>query len=234
MKKFIPLFLFLISFFDLSLGSNENEKIFSDIFNTGHWFSGESVSGDGSHLRETQIIRNVLPKILEELNIEVMIDAACGDLNWMKKIKLPIKKYIGIDIVEKLIENNNFMYGNDQREFIHLDIVKDQLPLGNLILCRDCLTHYPFQEIKEILINFKKSGAKYLLASTYPDTSFNKDLKITGYDSRPLNMQKAPFNFPAPLKLIDERSKHKKYLGLWMLQDIQISLQSQSKELDRY
>jgi hypothetical protein len=53
----------------------------------------------------------------------------------------------------------------------------------------------------------------------------NKDVAIAG-QWRPLNLQIAPFNFPRPLRLIDEQNTWKanrypgKSLGLWRVQDI--------------
>jgi len=222
MKKvfFICMIIFNSQFF--LQGVNASEEVFSDIYETGYWFSGESYSGDGSDLRETEVIRRELPQLLREYEIKVMIDAACGDLNWIKTIDLPIEKYIGVDIVEKLIKNNTVLYGNNNREFLRIDISQDILPYSDIILCRDCLTHYPLKKAKDIILRFKESGAKYLLVSTYPKTIKNNDLGVTGYHSRPLNMEREPFDFPVPLKLIDEHSKHKKYLGLWLLKDIEV------------
>jgi hypothetical protein len=62
------------------------------------------------------------------------------------------------------------------------------------------------------------------LTTTYPDLlQTNKNI-ITG-DWRPLDLQKAPFNFPNPIKIANENCTsdlREKSLGLWKISDIQI------------
>ncbi|HEX8999730.1 MAG TPA: class I SAM-dependent methyltransferase, partial [Blastocatellia bacterium] len=74
------------------------------------------------------------------------------------------------------------------------------------------------------LRNFKRSKSEYLLTTTFPKTEVNEDI-LTG-EWRPLNLQRAPFNFPEPLRLINERCTEEgdryadKSLGLWRLSDL--------------
>jgi hypothetical protein len=51
-------------------------------------------------------------------------------------------EYMGGDIVEKLIQQNQSKYGDPHTRFITIDIVKDLLPQADLWLCRDCLFHF--------------------------------------------------------------------------------------------
>jgi len=183
-----------------------------------------SRSGEGSDLVQTKIIRNEIPKLLTELGISSFLDAPCGDWFWMRQTNLNINQYIGVDIVEELIEKNQQEFSSDNILFKCLNLAKDVLPKVDLIFSRDCLVHLSYEDIIKILRNFKASGAKYLLTTTYPDRQENIDLG-TGF-WRPLNMQTAPFNFPAPLKLINEGCTEAnnmftdKCLGLWKLDDI--------------
>ncbi len=69
----------------------------------------------------------------------------------------------------------------------------------------------------------KKSGAEFLLTTTFPQTSLNRDTKSPMW--RSLNLEHDPFNFPKPLMLINEQCAHDpgypdKSLGLWRLEDI--------------
>jgi len=142
----------------------------------------------------------------------------------MNLTDLQIDRYVGVDIVPELIAQNQEKYTTQSRHFLNLDITSDQLPTVDLILCRDCLVHLSFNQIKEALQNFKKSGSTYLLTTTYPDLlQTNKNI-ITG-DWRPLDLQKAPFNFPNPIKIANENCTSdlkEKSLGLWKISDIQI------------
>ncbi|MDI6732959.1 MAG: class I SAM-dependent methyltransferase [Planctomycetota bacterium] len=142
----------------------------------------------------------------------------------MKETELNIDRYIGVDIVGPLIAQNQQKYGNQKREFIAADIIKDKLPCVDLILCRDCLVHLSFRDDFSAIRNFKASQSRFLLATTYSDVSDNRDI-ITG-KWRPLNLEEPPFNFPAPIKLINEKCTVKdgkyadKSLGLWELKDV--------------
>ena len=74
-------------------------SVFSEIYRTNAWRDPESVSGRGSTLARTNVITSHLPVLLQELNADSLIDAACGDFNWMRYVDLGSIKYIGVDIV---------------------------------------------------------------------------------------------------------------------------------------
>jgi len=52
---------------------------------------------------------------------------------------------LGSDVVKELIDENYRRYAGPAREFVCLAIARDQLPPADLILCRDCLVHLPFE-----------------------------------------------------------------------------------------
>lgn len=182
------------------------------------WGGTESVSGPGSSVEATEEIIKKLPMLIKSLHIKTVLDAPCGDFNWMKLVNLDIEQYFGVDIVSELIEKNNHYYSNHQRKFLYLDITSDPLPAVDLIICRDCLVHFSFQNIWQTLNNFKRSSSKYLLTTTFTEHPTNKDIK-TG-DWRHLNLQKEPFNFPKPLYIIKEKPYADKSLALWWLDSL--------------
>lgn len=199
---------------------------FTSFYFSNTFGSKESKSGEGSTLEQTQIIRQELPKLFTNYNISIFLDAPCGDFNWMRLVDMKsIDKYYGIDIVEKVIENNNDKFNDSKKEFICLDIIKDGIPTGDLVLCRDCLVHLNYNDSMQALKNFKKANIKYLLVTTFIDREQNNDLTSSTI-WRPLNMNRPPFNFPDPLELINEgcteaEGKFKdKSLALYKLSDI--------------
>jgi hypothetical protein len=96
-----------------------------------------------------------------------------------------------------------------------LDITKDKIPTVDLILCRDCLIHLSLKYMADAIYNFKSSGSKYLLATTYTLTHKNRDI-ATG-DCRFINLQIEPFHLPEPLDVIVEEPENGKCLALWCL-----------------
>jgi hypothetical protein len=200
--------------------------VFSDIHKYNRWGSKESVSGGGSDLRETLVVIKKLPILLDRINVRSMLDAPCGDFHWMKEAKLNLKKYIGCDIVADLISENQRKYENEIRKFVNLNLATDKLPQVDLILCRDCLVHLSFKDAIEMIKNFKRSGATYLLATTYPQV-LTKNQDITTGDWRAIDLQLPPYNFPKPIEIINEETTEptdmsEKSLGLWKLSDINL------------
>lgn len=187
------------------------------------------LSGPGSTLQSTGALRELLPAILRVINAKTILDAGCGDFTWMQETPLPVNQYIGVDIVESVIQENKNKYENNNNlwSFMCLDIVKDPIPTVDVILCRDCLAHLSFEDIIKAIRNFKKSGSKYLLASTFPWIKANiKDIKSGNF--RVVNLRAYPFNFPIPIMLFQEitaerdMKKAGKYIALWKLEDIDI------------
>jgi len=194
------------------------EAVFSAIYHNNTWKNSESVSGRGSTLQRTEVIMRSLPPLLRELGTRTLLDAACGDFNWMQHVALEDIKYIGVDIVPEMIESNRLRYENAQREFLTRDVSKNSLPQADVILCRDCLIHLSFERINRTISNFKKSGAKYLLCTTHTTINQNIDCPDGGW--RSINLQIGPFNFPTPIRLIMEDEEAGKCLGLWRLDEL--------------
>src|SRR5438128_4830907 len=120
------------------------EDVFRHAYRHNIWGDPESVSGAGSGLFRTSSFRDQIPQLLNELGARSLLDAGCGDFNWMKEISFPVERYIGIDIVPELVSHNGQRYSDAKRSFIHGDVARDKLPRADVILCRDCLVHFSF------------------------------------------------------------------------------------------
>jgi SAM-dependent methyltransferase len=178
----------------------------------------DALSGPGSDLAQTRAVRAALPTLLRELNVRTMLDVPCGDLFWMKTLDLNVD-YVGADIVEPLIERNTRQFANARRRFVQLDLQRDALPKVDLVFCRDCLVHFPLHGVALALSNIKRSGSRYLLTTTFVDRASNDDIRVGRW--RPLNLERAPFDLPPPLRLMDEEcpepTNRDKRLGLWRI-----------------
>jgi 2-polyprenyl-3-methyl-5-hydroxy-6-metoxy-1,4-benzoquinol methylase len=202
------------------------EDIFTKIYTSNAWASTESRSGPGSTLEQTKEIRERLPNIFKKLKIKTILDAPCGDFNWMKLIIGTDISYTGVDIVREVIDSNNQTYTTMPNvKFLNMNITKDKLPKVDLILCRDCLVHFNNKEIIETIKNFKKSGSKYLLTTSFPNRTKNRQDMQTGL-WQPLNLQAPPFKLRKPLITINEKCTENnnafsdKCLALWKLSDL--------------
>lgn len=202
--------------------SSSQQAIFTGIFGANAWGDAESVSGPGSTRARGEDFHEDLVSLLERWSIRSMLDAPCGDFNWMRNVLADRELlYTGVDIVEELIARHHEVHAAPNRRFLHADMTRDPLPGADLVVCRDGLVHLSFADARAAIRNFQRSGSKYLLATTFVSRSRNDDVPTGGW--RVLNLQAAPFRFPEPLALVDERCTHTggiyrdKRLGLWDL-----------------
>lgn len=211
--------------YELIKNSLDKKETFQKIYESNFWGNDESKSGPGSRMNSTDSVRENLPKLFEKYNIKSVLDAPCGDYNWMKAVDKSDIKYIGGDIVPKIIDENNKKFKDDNTSFEVIDITSDEIPKVDLIICRDCLQHLSQNHVKKALRNFKKSGSKYLLVTNYPWTLENYDIKDG--DFNPLNLSQKPFNLsPNCVEKIKESDEIgncvDKYLYLYKLEDIDV------------
>jgi poly(glycerol-phosphate) alpha-glucosyltransferase len=195
-------------------------QVFEKYYESNYWGDAESVSGPGSNSVQTAELVDRLPGLFQRYGIRSLVDAPCGDLNWVRKLLPFVDSYIGADIVPALVERLTADFGSVDRSFVLADIVKDRLPQGDLILCRDALVHLPLADAVQALRTMAASGSTYLLATTFPGR-FNKDITVGKW--RPLDLTAAPFHLPPPLELIDEKLPGRysdKHLALWRLDGI--------------
>jgi SAM-dependent methyltransferase len=200
---------------------------FTYVFQQGGFGNSPSLSGSGSDLEQTRVVREEVSRLLRELSITSILDIPCGDWYWMRHVDLRGIRYIGADIVPGLIQRNIAEFGtSDEHSFIVRDLCCDELPKVDLVFCRDCLVHLRLGDGRKALQNIRRSGSRYLLATTHPSRTVNPELKPNFF--RPLNLQLPPFCLPAPLRLISEQCTEDngafadKSLGLWDLADVRL------------
>ena len=199
------------------------QQIFRDVFQKNTWQGIDSVSGPGSELGQTKAIIAALPELLREFGVATLLDMPCGDFHWMRLVDLHNIRYIGADIVDELVCHNK-KYESDNVSFVHANLLFDNLPEVDLVLCRDCLVHFSFADIYRSFRNIVESGSKYLLTTTFPEVRTNRDITTGGW--RPLNLQIEPLNLPMPLRFLVEGAGETngqfkdKSLGLWRVRDI--------------
>lgn len=195
----------------------KRKQIFGSIYKHNLRGGRDSKSGSDFDIVETAKIRAELLRLFRRLNIKSILDIPCGDLNWFSQIKLSEDiGYIGADIVQELIDDNKARYPDT--DFRVMDIIGSELPRVDLVLCRDLLGYYPNNYIELALANIKSSGARFLLATTFPKVQKTVDIEVGRW--RPINMEYFGLKLIA---LIDENLVNKsgensgKMLGLYRL-----------------
>lgn len=179
------------------------QQRFQRIHDTNLWGAEDSVSGLGSEWDATAMLRAELPALLWRLGANLLLDAPCGDAGWILRADLGVR-IVGVDIVPDLIESlrERVARGDIEGDFRLADITQDVLPRCDAVLCRDCLVHLSFANIERAVQNFRRSGAAWLITTTFPDWQRNLDREDG--DWRALNFERAPFSWAAPIELLNE------------------------------
>jgi hypothetical protein len=185
--------------------------VFHEIYTKNLWGNEESRSGVGSTVAHTENLRRHLPIIIEHFEIRQIIDAPCGDFNWMRHVSLAEGvTYVGADIVPDLIARNRRLYEDRQHGFIVANILTDPLPAADLLICRDCLIHFSYRDIYLALKNFLESDIRLLLTTTHLNSPSFENTNIHTGDVRLLDLFSEPFCFPKEVlyQLEDTPSRH--------------------------
>lgn len=201
-------------------------EIFSEYFASNKWGDDESVSGKGSNLASTARLRTILPQILRDLGARSLLDVPCGDFHWMAHVDLDGIAYTGGDIVPALIERNRARHSRDGVTFQVIDLIAGPVPRADVIFCRDCLVHLSNAHVLAALANIRRSGATWLLTTTFPESGTNADIATGQW--RPVDLTKPPFSLPAPQQMFRETysgekgQQADKMLGLWRIGDLAV------------
>ena len=184
--------------------SGNRKKIFTNIYEEKIW-GGESeafYSGSGSHKKQyVEPYVMFLKNFIAEHNVDSAVDLGCGDFNIGSQFAYSLNEYIGVDIVDNLIEHNNKEFSCKNVRFLCLDICNDDLPDANLCIIRQVLQHLKNNEIQLVINNTKKY--KYVLVTESVTKkeyvkSYNSDIEDDRY-TRPnhfsgVYLNEAPFS----------------------------------------
>nr|WP_299072939.1 class I SAM-dependent methyltransferase [uncultured Allomuricauda sp.] len=135
--------------------TRSTKKVMSDIYEKKRWGGRQKdfYSGSGSHSRKVvqPYIKTISSFLKDYEDGLIVCDLGCGDFNVGKNLVPYSKRYMGIDIVDDLIERNKKLFVSEKLEFHCLNIVTDNLPKGDCILVRQVFQHLSNEEIKKVV-----------------------------------------------------------------------------------
>lgn len=204
------------------LAITDRQAIFGYIYDRRVWLNGRQQgarSGQGSDLASTQVLREQLVGTLQSLGAHSLLDIGCGDFNWMRHVDLGDVQYVGVDVVQSLIEAHETAFGSPTRRFLCLDAVDGPLPVADVALCRDVMFHLSFADARRLIDHVQAAGIRYLVATSDTSTGYNADIRTGDY--RKQNLQRRPYRFPAPdLWIPDDAVVEGRGLGVWSVADL--------------
>lgn len=164
----------------------------------------ETTCGPGSTLVATRSVREWLPGALKRLGVQSLLDAPCGDRNWIRLVDLPCA-YVGVDHEPLHVERASM----DGADVALLDIRHDDLPNCDAILSRDFLQHLSMEDEAVALANMKKTGAKWIIATCHGKAGPDCETGSFRYiDHRS--------QWGQPIDQVTD-GKHNRILGVWAL-----------------
>ena len=185
------------------------KQVFTSIYKSSHWVQKNdslsknsiSVSGPGSYINTNQFfnLKKIFTKIIDDRKINSILDMPCGDFLWFYEIiKHKNINYVGVDIVDELIDANKVKYQNKNFSFINDDIVNfNTNKKFDLILIRDLFIHIQNYDIKKIIQNLSKINFNYVALNSY-NNKVNHDVIVGNH--RKVNLLIEPFNLEKPIE----------------------------------
>jgi SAM-dependent methyltransferase len=132
----------------------------------------ESLSGPGSWLENAGDAIDFINSSINKFNMKTILDLGCGDWNWFKYVALHAVDYIGWDADESMIKENSLNFGQKNIRFYVKDIVTEEFPEVDLIICRDVLFHMK-KNLAVKVIEKAKLTCKYFIATSFRDVKLN-------------------------------------------------------------
>ncbi len=126
--KIISIFCFLL--FTHILNAEDlvsNSAVFSSIYERGEW-GAKGSSGSGSDPKNAKMYLTFLQDFLSENEITSVVDLGCGDWRIGREINWDGIKYLGIDVVASVIEENNKNFSSPNIAFLKADGIDHSLP----------------------------------------------------------------------------------------------------------
>jgi 2-polyprenyl-3-methyl-5-hydroxy-6-metoxy-1,4-benzoquinol methylase len=178
-----------------------NKEVFSKIYKEDLWHGG---SGAGSKLENVKEYVEVLQKYIDKPEVKTVLDLGCGDWQFSKFLDLSSVSYLGVDVVESVIESNSTSYSASNIKFISRDITTYEVPKVDLIICKDVLQHLCNKDVVTILVKIITSSKFSLITNDFkPENTENKD--INNGDYRCLDLTLSPFYLDVVTILESER-----------------------------
>ena len=162
---------------------------FTNIYEKELWGRGKG-SGAGSRPKFNAPYITFLENFLRDNNIKSVIDFGCGDWQFSQYIDWGNVNYLGLDVVDSVIENNKKQF--PEYSFISDTTVFPYLEGRELILIKDVIMHWPNKEIESFLDKLITYNIKILLVNESGQATNRRLKKVGGfsnidYDKFPLN-----------------------------------------------
>ena len=175
------------------------EKTFTEIYSKNKWGGG---SGTGSNMsRNNKKYMDLLNNFMnnKEYKIKSICDIGCGDWKFSQYMDFSKFKYLGIDCVESVINENKEKFQKKNINFLHKSVEDDFIPEGyDLIILKDVIQHWTDDDIMKYLPKILDNNKYVFITNGYRfmrDPSKNSLMKRNinnQYKYHPVDIKKQP------------------------------------------
>jgi hypothetical protein len=173
---------------------NSNREIFANVYQNKLWGEASTenespfYSGPGSS--DPQIVGPYVETVKTFFGRlptkKKAVDLGCGDFHVGSRILDSFDSYTACDVVPELVHFNQRYWRHLQVEFLVVDLVKDDIPAGDVLIVRQVLQHLSNDDILEFTRSIPPGFSYLLLTEHLPsknDFLANLD-KVSGNDIR--------------------------------------------------
>ncbi len=128
----------------------------------------------------------------KSMTFKTVVDVGCGDWTFSKEIHWGDVHYLGVDVVKSVVDEDGAKYGSENIHFQHMDILQDELPGADLLICKDVLMHLSINDVLLFLSKTYKYKHCLLTHNIGEDASVNGEITRGGF--RPLDLSKSAFS----------------------------------------
>ncbi|MEY4879165.1 MAG: hypothetical protein RJB62_634 [Pseudomonadota bacterium] len=170
--------------------ADELGSIFTFIYDRAIWGGG---SGAGSDLRNTVLYVAYIQALMDRHQLRSVLDIGCGDWRFSRYLDFSGRAYLGYDVVSSVIATDQATYGAPHIRFEQADVsALTEFPPADLILCKDVLQHLSHRNVTRILGLCRNARYALITNDYHPENTDCAD-----GETRPLDVSKPPFDFPA-------------------------------------
>ena len=185
-----------------------NRRFFGQVYRRNVWGGNASRSGAGSEGDFAEQKTALLAFLIEEFRVTSQLDIGCGDFYWMQQVAPRLERYLGVDLVDPMIEQNTQKHGSDRVRFLCADLSELGPERGrvaaagpfDLVTALDVFGHMLNAEVDGLLdFILNESGARLFLVTNRRDATSRDYLqrqktRHEGIDltAHPLFVRRAP------------------------------------------
>ena len=169
------------------------QATFSEIYARGVWRGG---SGAVSNVENAVLYAAYLQHLIRKPGVRSIVDLGCGDWRFTKHIDFGNCDYLGVNIVQDVVERNQAAYGTARVRFVCSDITKFEIPACDLLVSKDVLQHLSNAHVQKVLTRMAVAQTALVTNDFHP---VNRDCGDD--DTRPLDPTAPPFHWQAEPRL---------------------------------